>query len=149
MCCPEYGSCSKLKDLSDSDITKATSLADLAATKYVKVWPGLTHNTQIAGARQPKELGLPIQKPWSHSDFSFLLHLLRLHLQAVAILPLEWWSFCFFDHSDPLNPWTTAETFQWVCFCLCSVAQLCLTLCDPMDCSLPGYSVHGIFLQFL
>ena len=23
--------------------------------------------------------------------------------------------------------------------------QLCLTLCDPMDCSLPGSSVHGIF----
>ena len=21
----------------------------------------------------------------------------------------------------------------------------CLTLCDPMDCSLPGFSVHGIF----
>ena len=25
------------------------------------------------------------------------------------------------------------------------VAQLCLTLCDPMDCSLPGSSIHGIF----
>ena len=25
------------------------------------------------------------------------------------------------------------------------VAHLCLTLCDPMDCSLPGSSVHGIF----
>ena len=25
------------------------------------------------------------------------------------------------------------------------VAQSCLTLCDPMDCSLPGFSVHGIF----
>ena len=25
------------------------------------------------------------------------------------------------------------------------VAQLCLTLCDPMDCSLPGSFVHGIF----
>ena len=24
------------------------------------------------------------------------------------------------------------------------VTQLCLTLCDPMDCSLPGSSVHGI-----
>jgi len=24
------------------------------------------------------------------------------------------------------------------------LAQLCLTLCDPMDCSLPGSSVHGI-----
>ena len=26
----------------------------------------------------------------------------------------------------------------------CSVAQWCLTLCDPMGCSLPGSSVHGI-----
>ena len=25
------------------------------------------------------------------------------------------------------------------------VAQSCLTLSNPMDCSLPGYSVHGIF----
>ena len=25
------------------------------------------------------------------------------------------------------------------------VAQSCPTLCDPMGCSLPGYSVHGIF----
>ena len=29
----------------------------------------------------------------------------------------------------------------WVCVC----DHLCLTLCDPMDCSLPGSSVHGIF----
>ena len=28
--------------------------------------------------------------------------------------------------------------------CVCSVAKMCLALCDPMDCSLPGYSVHGI-----
>ena len=25
------------------------------------------------------------------------------------------------------------------------VTQSCLTLCDPMDCSLPGSFVHGIF----
>ena len=25
------------------------------------------------------------------------------------------------------------------------VAQSCLTLCDLMDCSLPGSSIHGIF----
>ena len=29
--------------------------------------------------------------------------------------------------------------------CVCLVAQLCPTLCDPMDCSLPGFSVHGDF----
>ena len=27
--------------------------------------------------------------------------------------------------------------------CLCLVAQSCLTLCHPKDCSLPGFSVHG------
>jgi len=28
--------------------------------------------------------------------------------------------------------------------CVCEVAQSCPTLCDPVDCSLPGSSVHGI-----
>ena len=33
----------------------------------------------------------------------------------------------------------------WYYICVCVlVVQLCLTLCDPMDCSLPGLSVHGI-----
>ena len=33
----------------------------------------------------------------------------------------------------------------WPCAVIFLVAQLCPTLCDPMDCSLPGFSVHGIF----
>ena len=32
-----------------------------------------------------------------------------------------------------------------VCVCVCEVVQLCPTLCNPMDCSLPGSSIHGIF----
>ena len=28
---------------------------------------------------------------------------------------------------------------------VCSVAQSCLTLCNPEHCSLPGSSVHGTF----
>ena len=31
------------------------------------------------------------------------------------------------------------------CTELCLVTQSCLTLCDPMDCKLPGSSVHGGF----
>ena len=30
---------------------------------------------------------------------------------------------------------------------VCAVAQLCPTLCNSMDCSLPGSSVHGIFQE--
>ena len=33
------------------------------------------------------------------------------------------------------------QSFQWI---KREVAQSCLTLCDPMDCSLPGSSIHGI-----
>ena len=31
-----------------------------------------------------------------------------------------------------------------LCAVLCLVAQSCPTLCNPVDCSLPGFSVHGI-----
>ena len=47
----------------------------------------------------------------------------------------------------------TRLPFANTCFCLgllisavlCLVAKLYLTLCDPMDYSLPGSSIHGIF----
>ena len=32
-----------------------------------------------------------------------------------------------------------------VCVCVYVCAQLSMTLCNPMDCSPPGSSVHGIF----
>ena len=34
------------------------------------------------------------------------------------------------------------HTYRCVCVL---VTQLCLTLCDPMDCGPPGFSIHGIF----
>ena len=43
--------------------------------------------------------------------------------------------------------------FHYICVCMCVCvhihmcmrAQLCPTLCNPMDYSLPGSSVHGLF----
>ena len=35
--------------------------------------------------------------------------------------------------------------FNYSSFVVNEVAQSCPTLCDPMDCSLPGSSVHGVF----
>ena len=40
---------------------------------------------------------------------------------------------------------TAPRLYQEDCVCVCSVIQSCLTVCDPMDCSLPGSYVHGIF----
>ena len=41
-------------------------------------------------------------------------------------------------YSQILLIWTESESES-------EVAQPCPTLSDPMDCSLPGSSVHGIF----
>ena len=36
------------------------------------------------------------------------------------------------------------ETSALLLCCCCLAVQLCPTLCHPMDCSPPGFSVHGI-----
>ena len=36
----------------------------------------------------------------------------------------------------------TAFSFNDLCYQFSSVTQLCLTLCDPMDCSRPSFPVH-------
>ena len=41
--------------------------------------------------------------------------------------------------------WTNCTCWPMNCSCCCLVTQLCRTLWDSMDCSLPGSSVHGIF----
>ena len=42
-------------------------------------------------------------------------------------------------------PYPLLREYCVLFFCLHSVAQLCLTLCDPIAYRLPGFSVHGIF----
>ena len=65
-------------------------------------------------------------------DHIFLIHSFNGHLSYFPFwllwLKLQW-------------------KFAFRCLSLCVYAkslQLCLTLCDPMDCSPPGSSVHGI-----
>ena len=48
-------------------------------------------------------------------------------------------SFVFSEHLD--------EAYIQLVLGCCLAVQLCLTLCDPMDCSLPGSSLHGILQQ--
>ena len=42
-----------------------------------------------------------------------------------------------------LDPWACKYTLKVKSES--EVAQSCLPLCDPMDCSPPGSSIHGIF----
>ena len=46
--------------------------------------------------------------------------------------------------SPPGSLWTVTMSFTLKCYMRAKSLQLCLTICDPMDCSPPGSSVHGI-----
>ena len=54
---------------------------------------------------------------------------------------------CFLNHLVQLSRLLLLSAPKVLCICpiedLC--AQLCLTLCNPLDCSPPGSFVHGIF----
>ena len=59
-----------------------------------------------------------------------------------------WWIFG--NHWHDLPYWITVFSYcNYFCIHLyeseSEVTQSCLTLCDPMDCSLPGFPVHGVF----
>ena len=49
-------------------------------------------------------------------------------------------NICYLIHNFKLNCY-------FFCTFRCSVAQSCPTLCDPMDCSMPGFPVHYL-LEF-
>ena len=92
--------------------------------------------------------------------------MLRLNLHSAAV-----WLTCNDNNTHVavqlpngvrlfVNPWTAAQqaslssTVSWSLLKFMSkiprkseseVAQSCPTLCDPMDCSPPGSSIHGIF----
>ena len=68
-----------------------------------------------------KILSFKICWKFFHKNVTFLL----------IFLSLSYWLLISSCHPTPLIG--------------CLVAQSCLTPCDPMDCSPPGSSVHGIF----
>ena len=52
------------------------------------------------------------------------------------------------DETLNFHPSFAANMYMCVCLlpmCSCSVAKLCSTLCDPVDCNSSGSSAHGIF----
>ena len=56
----------------------------------------------------------------------------------------SWFTYCWSLAWRILSMTLLACEMSAVVWCL--VAQLCLTLCDPMDCSPPGSSVYGVSL---
>ena len=64
---------------------------------------------------------------------------------VISRLRLPYFYLCLGDHSVSCsNPPLCLSLKNTLWPLLCSLAQLCPTLCDPINCSLPGSSVPGI-----
>ena len=78
------------------------------------------------------------EEPWT--DKPYRSDVLQLLLTFVVL--------AFNPFSDP---WSNGKDEQNrncdICYC-CSFAKLCPTLCDPMDCNMPGFPVLHCLLEF-
>ena len=93
---------------------------------------------------------LPKRQACSYGNWS----LVRTHGvdKAGAVLTVDF-SLLHYSSESPRDvggiteswlPWLSAMSFVLLIACLhATLLQSCLTLCDPMDCSPPGSSVHG------
>ena len=82
-------------------------------------------------------------------DFMLLLLLLSRFSMSDSVRPHRWQPTRLPRPWDSLGK-NTGVGCHFLLQCMkvkseSEVAQLCLTLSDPMDCSLPGSSTHGIF----
>ena len=81
----------------------------------------------------PLSMGFPRQLEWVDITFS-----------RGSSWPRDQTCMSCFGRQIPCH-WATGEIDKAIERKESEVAQSCLTLCEPMDCSLPGSSVHGIF----
>ena len=88
--------------------------------------------------------------------FYYILYIKRLKNNIsieLTLKKLPYISTQNIPETSALSPWMALpgenEVFKssssllryYMCVCMCA----CLILCDPMDCSLPGSSLHGMF----
>ena len=79
---------------------------------------------------------------------------MQTKVASACLLLSEWWALLALEISDTASFLGTEfmlmikiEDLQYrvVFLCVCVlVTQSCPALCNPIDCSLPGFSVHGI-----
>ena len=97
-------------------------------TKEGHCWGGVGLGWGLPGLRR--------RRPYSLAELGQPFCSLTLRCQ-----PLEWTSRCQWGRCvDVWSPGQPGARRLCCCFC-CLVAKLCLTLCDPMDCSTPTLPV--------
>ena len=78
-----------------------------------------------------------------------------LEMGAQFFTFIKMYSICQFKSGDAFYVYwqVNLDSFEWLdcpilISCCCSITKSCLTLCDPMDCSTPGFPALHHLLEF-
>ena len=92
----------------------------------------------VVARKVPLSMGFSRQKYWNELPYPSPADLTDPGLEPTSLNISCIGRLVFFYH------WCHLRSSASLNHCVCIVAQSCLTLCDPMDCSPPGSSVNGI-----
>ena len=74
---------------------------------------------------------------YMHTHMCMLIYYMSLFME------MHIYAMCNYFWKKGVTPCLRAQTLEPGCECVCSVAQSCPILWDPMNCSPPGSSVYG------
>ena len=126
------------KSASYVDFTKAQNLFDFRFLCFIT----RNRTETSADACEVNLMRVEICHTWGYSSNFFMITSSFLPLFALLVMPLG--HAYIVRHYKPCIGHVCIHTHTQTHIC-CLVAKSCLTLCDPVDCSLPGSSVHVIF----
>ena len=93
-----------------------------------------------------KQTDSRVWKKWSVSNLTPGLVIVEPNYQHLDCPSRSWWfsmSLLWVTRQRRKGVHRDLINFWWLCMCTKSF-QSCPTLCDPIDCSPPGSSVHGV-----
>ena len=141
-CCSVTQSCLTLCDpwttacQASLSITNSRSLLSLMSIELVM--PSnhliLCHPLLLLPSSFPASGSFPVSRLFAAGDWSFRT------LASESVLPMNIQGWFPLGLTGLIALLSSSVQFS-------SVAQLCLTLCDPMDCSTPGFPVHHQLLE--
>ena len=126
----------------DRQLTYKPFLPIVSAAHSLNQWAFLSSNMSV------KSIGSAFQMS-SESIGLFISLLLPLSSFLGSVTWLSYFHSCVFPSILLPTKSIFQRAFEMSFCCYCSVAKLCLTLCDPMDCSMPGSSSFIIFWSLL
>ena len=136
----------------EENFTKCPPLPHWYLTTSVAAWPVSTKNGPCLCfcLTPPPNPSCPFRDLVSAVLLSLLQHQFLLSNRLFSLAIEAWTCFCFRLKNTGFSLLPSSSISGLPDFALCMVVhgylvtQSCLTLCDPIDCSPPGLSVHGI-----